>query len=771
MAKKARKVISKECEESVNRLLAAVDSLPEEFTTLRPDIVRSLLNNAGTKQWSIASVLSSMWTNSLLFSTGMFGANIASAMNQGLIHAPKSMIRNGTAHSVAAFMAVMGRDAQLFTNMARYFASAMRTGIASDIASDINLVARSRGITKEQLIEEAKKAYIGSWAATDSNFKDIDAEEFAKSINLTDEEVVRFFTDVEYMSNQKVPEKLQWITYPQRAAVAIDEASKVFFRFIRISEMARAQAVKDAAKPGNTIDVGELHTRYFKEVMDVHNSRYQGEYKLAEEQTKAAKFRAVRQANLALEKKSNEFFAPLFSKEDIPYEDIREFALNMTFQRRLPLEEGTNLNLAGLVALINKEKSKMGAEYNLGDNLKAFALNTVFPFAKTPYNIVVESMSYTPLAFIPIMRPKVLKKKLIGGKTKYQVQDMDDWFVRAAIGTTVMAPIGMLYATSNKDGLPFITGNARNPEERRRMQQAGIPERSVLINDVYIGYDRVEPTGGLLSFYADMAAAIDRLATYDPKDPEYSKTEEFIDDTMIAILNATANKTILEGAINFLDYFKYEKAGGLEEYGTDIAKGYVPTGVSDLARIIDGEERLARTGLEQVQQRIPFLREKLPLDTGRVSGVSTKEASPFEIITKIRMTPTNQTEVQKYIYRTEANIPVIDSSFIGVKLNAAETALLREITQPYVDRVLGALVASQTFQNADGFMQKRMLEQGASYASHPGNNESLMTEFIFLGGQRFGPKWLKSLEARKWNERVREQGLNLMVGFKEIEGF
>ena len=73
-----------------------------------------------------------------------------------------------------------------------------------------------RGITKEQLIEEAKK-YIGSWAATDSNFKDIDAEEFTKSINLTDEEVVRIFTDVEYMSNQKVPEKLQWITFTTKS--------------------------------------------------------------------------------------------------------------------------------------------------------------------------------------------------------------------------------------------------------------------------------------------------------------------------------------------------------------------------------------------------------------------------------------------------------------------------------------------------------------------------------------------------------------------------
>ena len=121
----------------------------------------------------------------------------------------------------------------------------------------------------------------------------------------------------------------------------------------------------------------------------------------------------------------------------------------------------------------------MGAEYNLGDNLKAFALNTVFPFAKTPYNIVVESMSYTPLAFIPIMRPKVLKKKLIGGKTKYQVQDMDDWFVRAAIGTTVMAPIGMLYATSNKDGLPFITGNAEI------LKNGDVCNKQVFQNDLF----------------------------------------------------------------------------------------------------------------------------------------------------------------------------------------------------------------------------------------------------------------------------------------------
>ena len=764
-----RKVISKECEEAVDRLLGAVDSLPEEFTALRPDIVRALLNDAGTKQWSIASILGSMYTNSLLASTGMFGANIASAMAQGVIHAPKSMIRNGSAHSFAAFMSVMGRDAELFTNMARYFSSAMKTGIASDVASDIVLVARSRGVSKKQLIEEAKKAYVKSWASSDPNFKDIDLEEFAKSINLTDEEVVRYFTDVEYMANQKVPDKLSWITIPQRAAVAIDEAAKVFFRFVRIAELTRAQAVKDALKEG--IDINELHTRYFKEVMDVHNSRYQGEYKLAEEQTSAAKFRAVRQANLALEKKSNEMFKGLFSKEDIPYEDIREFALNMTFQRRLPLEQGKSFNLPGAIAAINREKSRAGKEYSVADNIKSLALTTAFPFAKTPYNIVVDGMSYTPFAFIPFFRPKVLKKKLIDGKTTYQVKDMDDWLVRAALGTTVIAPIATLFALSNEEGLPFITGTPKDAQERRRMQQAGIPERSVLIGDTYVAFDRIEPIGTVLSLFVDMVDAVNRLVTYDPKDPEYNRMAEFADDTIVALLNATVNKTILESAINFMDYFKYDKAAGLENYGTDIAKGFVPTGVSDLARIIDGQERLARTPIEQVQQRIPFLREQLPLDTSRVGGVSTKEASAFEIITKIRLTPTNQTEVQKYIYRTEANIPVIDSSFIGIKLSASETALLREITEPHVERVLGALVVSQKFLQADAFQQKKLIEYGANYASHPGNNEALLAEFMQEGNKRFGATWLQSLKNRKFNQKVREQGFNLLVGFKDVEDF
>ena len=377
---------------------------------------------------------------------------------------------------------------------------------------------------------------------------------------------------------------------------------------------------------------------------------------------------------------------------------------------------------------------------------------------------------------LPFMRPKQLRKKMKEGKVVYEIQDYDDYLVRVALGTSVFAGLSLLFMTSDQEDRPFITGSAKDAEERRLWQQAGLPERSVLIDGTYVAFDRLEPIGTVLSLYVDAWEGIMRFANYESNDPEYSAATVALDETVISLLNATANKTVLESAVSFLDYFRYNNQGiaeGVKQLSTDITKGFVPTGVSDLARIIDGEERLARTGLEQVQQRIPFLREQLPLDTSRVSGASPKEANWAEIILKLKLTPiTNQTEVQKYIYRTEANIPVVDSRFMGIKLNTEETALLRKITLPYVDRQLGAVVASQKFQNEDAFRQKRILEREATRASHPGVNPSLQAEFFQEGQKIFGgKKWILSLANRKWNEKVREQGLNLLAGFKEVEDF
>lgn len=757
----ARKVISKECEETVNKLLAAVDSMPEEFDSIRPEVVRQLLNDGGSKNFNFGTIISAVHNNFLLASTGMFMANIGSAMAQGLLYVPNSMIRNGAVNTYAAYAAVLGKDAQLTTNMLRYFKSAMKTGIASDVETDIKIVAERAGLTPETLKEKAREAYVRSWAATDDNITEADIKAFVDSINLTDQEAVRFFSDIEFMANQRVPDSLRWVTVPQRGAVAIDEAAKVFFRTLRVSEMARKQALQQAKVTGRSVD--ELHVEYFSDVMNAHNARYQGEMDLAKKIETTSNFKAVRGATTALEKKTNEFFKPLFADEDIPYEDIREFALNLTFQRRLPTDISMSAPVTGLVNLLGKAKGKMGKEYSVGENVAGAIVSQAFPFTKTPYNIAMDGMSYTPLALIPFFRPKILRKKMRDGKIVTEPGYQEDYLTRVAIGSAFMMGIGTLFATQSEEGLPFITGTPKDLEERRRWQQAGIPERSVLVDDVYVPFDRIEPIGGFLGLYVDTAEAIFRERDF--KDPNEAPAIDMIDEMVGGLLNASLNKTVLESGIRFLDNFRYSNKSLVEgaiASGVDIGKGFIPTGVSDLARILDEEERISKTAYEKFIQRVPVLRETLPVDTPQLEGVDMGQ-NLFEIITKMNFVPTNQSQVQIEIYKKEANIPVIDSQFIGVKLDGKELSLLRELAAPYQNAVLGALVESGNYKLAGkelGASRQRVLIQDyASRSVHPGRNKQLYGKFIQEGTKRFGPNWLRSLEARKFNQKIRQKGL------------
>ena len=161
-------------------------------------------------------------------------------------------------------------------------------------------------------------------------------------------------------------------------------------------------------------------------------------------------------------------------------------------------------------------------------------------------------------------------------------------------------------------------------------------------------------------------------------------------------------------------------------------------------------------------QRIPGLRETLPVDTAQFEGVDRGQ-NLFEIITKMNFVPTNQSQVQKEIYRKEANIPVIDSEFVGVKLDGKELSLLRELAAPYQNATLSALVESGEYKLAGrefgASRQKVLIEDYASRSVHPGRNKQLLTKFIQEGNKRFGANWLKSIQARKFNEKIRQKGL------------
>lgn len=786
------KVISKQCADSVNRLIAASDSLmSEEYEAIRPQIIRSLLNDGGSKNFNTYLGLATWWTNSLLASGKMLFANVLSGVNM-LAFFTLNDIATGAGRKVygtnearklkaisdtlMTYAVLAGDDGKVLTNMARYFASGIKTGRPADIGTDIEYLASRQGVTKKELKRRAREEYIKAWSASDPNGnlskEQIDA--FVDSIELSDEEVVKFFTDYEYAQNiLATPKNLRWMTVPQRSAVAIDESTKSFYRVYQTSKLARDKAIKDGK--GDADKINQLHRAYFKELMDVHESTYQSEWLLAKMQGTDASFRGVRAAVKALEEKSNEIFQDVFPAEDIPYESIREFALNNTFQRKLPTGKNTGY-VPKILGSISRTKQQLGSDYTTAQNMGALAATIAFPFAITPYNIKMEALSYIPIvAHIPYFRPKVVKKKRVldsQGRptektyTKLEGEDYEDWQTRIAVGTSILGSIGTLYFMSDDKNRPILTGKAYDAEERRQWEAAGIPEQSILVGDTYVPYSRIEPIGTILTMFADLTEAYIRFQKADKSDPENTALKDAIDEGVFSIFNALLNSPILDSTIKFLDYFQYGVSKGLENTLAVVGKGFIPTGLSDLARMLDDEERIALDIPEKIQQRVPILREKLPVDKARMSVYDSPNV--METLLGLDFVPVNNTDVAKYIYRTDAKIPSVKPLLRGVKLNSTEYSVYKNIHNEIQNNALNITVNRDSFVMADLPVQRLMLQEAATVPLK-------FREAEFLKGMQkeLGPMayqaWVKNWTARVRNQQVRRKGLGEIVGFEEVE--
>lgn len=801
MAKvKTQKYLSKNCQDTLERYVNLSESLPNRMDAVRPELlINTIRNNGGRKPMNMIlnsfAVLTTSYTNSLLMSSAMVIANVASAFTRNYEALMGFTIRNfkenqrgyslidarryssAIGDTMGAFAVLFGKNNQLVANQTRYFLSAMKTGIASDVTRDVNYLARATGMGPETLRKEAKRLYVESWGEAHKFKDEADKQRFADSINLSDEEVARFFTDVEYMlgNASNLPKFLRFIGTPTKLSIAIDESTKVYYRMLKVSDLARRQALKDSLASGGKKKIDELHAQYFKETINVHNKVYSREFNLANQLTENANFRGVRQATRFLEAKVNRKFYDIFPKEDIPYEAVREFALGMTFQRRLGDEPG-KLTIPGVINSLNLLKSRTGTRYSAGQNIAALGATLMYPFVKTPYNIYVDGLLYTPMAFSPWFRPSIwkIKKDLSTatkrktGATKIVEEPYEDWQAKALIGGLPLAAIAMGFSLQDDEGYPYITGTPHSAEERRRWQQLGIPEKSIRWGDTYIPFKRFEPIGGVLGLYVDWADALlnyykeDEFG-YDPNDTSLfgmlgPAETRLLDELAYSIYAQMTTAPILEQGVKLIEMFKYDTATGLEDVATAYGKGFIPTASSDIARMIDDNERIALTFSEKLQQRLPILREKLAVNTQQFEGATTKDPNWFEIVTKMDFVPINASDVQIQIHDTEANIPVVDARFLGVELDSQSLSILRQITKPFVERALGTLVESNAYLREDQPRRKRLLESYAARASHPFHNKELTAMFFDRVQRELGDKAVKNILDQRWNKKIAETG-------------
>ena len=783
------------CAQAAKRMISFQEQM--ERNGVKPATVSELMSNGiivGSKRPVFTKLLTAatvIFPNSLLASSGMLAANAISAAAQlglrstrenikGVVKGAKNkdftdlrahwaanrMLAKETGQGLLravtlGLYAGSGSDAQVYRNAARFFWSTFMEGRASDLHFNVESIAREQGLTKKVVIKKAqellwnrfleqnpdlktnpdfdniKKSFYESFKAEDSIEIDKAAQDlFSTTYDYAPKHAIFHDPGKDY----KIPiaKAVDFVlTTPSRLAIGIDETAKVFFRNQIISE----ELYKDAIK-ANYQDPSKSVARYYQE----YSQELYGSFKNAYNQVPKGPFKNryhnITKGMRVLEGK----FDKMFLERGISFNDIREQALQMTFQSQTSNfkkdskgeyildEQGGYVREPSIIDRLARAKTLTRPQDSTVNKFLAVGASATMPFVKTPYNILVEGLTYTPV-FTPLLFPKTMREKL-----KMRGYSTDDLLARQVMAYTTGAALALWLAEDDGTGMPKISGIPVSYQERERWKLAGIPEMSIRVGDVWVPYNRVEPVA---TYLGSIAQARYHLINGD---------EEGYWDAMTSIWRLTGDKQAFAGIIDFIDNFAYgNPERGFNNAFNDYIKSYIPTISSDIVRVGDAE-RIALTGEEKMMQRIPGQRQELPIDYASIAEAD-QTRSGWEIFFKMNFPDASWTELQKEIHLTQADIAKPDKIYRNVELNSKELSILRKVSQDAVTHGLSWLITTDAYQS---FGPKRrgaiLMEQTNYIRSTPMFFSAFLKEAS--KPENFGPTYAVDFNKRAQNAKI-----------------
>ncbi len=321
-------------------------------------------------------------------------------------------------------------------------------------------------------------------------------------------------------------------------------------------------------------------------------------------------------------------------------------------------------------------------------------LHLIFPFVRTPINIVKFGLKRTPAA--PIF--KDVRQALKAGGPQAQMA-----MSRMILGSSFMAT--MAHFAGNGQ----ITGQGPADAEARALKyQTGWQPYSILGRDGrYYAYNRLEPLGMLMGMAADFAEISGHI----------NKGEA--DDLAKLILGAAVknitNKTFLKGLFDtveaFLDPDRYGDKWFLNYMGT-----LIPTGVAQIARtgipgIVEGDPILRQfeNTQEKLRSRIPtYSKTLLPRRNiwGDVieleGGWGPDLISPIYVSSKVNDPVVNAMEAVNFA-------PALPQKNIGgVKLTPKQYDTYLQLSGRPAKQLLDRIVNTPAFKAAPDEVQKEV---------------------------------------------------------------
>ena len=327
----------------------------------------------------------------------------------------------------------------------------------------------------------------------------------------------------------------------------------------------------------------------------------------------------------------------------------------------------------------------------------------VFPFVKTPINIMADALSYTPLNVFQKNLPKDVK------------------IARTAMGVAMVAGI------SQAVGDGKITGSYSKDADKRNAQiAAGIPEYSIKLGNTWYSYARVEPIATVLGSSVD---GINTITKHFKKNPNDRKGTELVTNIVGGVTKNIASKTFLEGISSVLQAIHDpERYGG--SFVNSFAGLVVPSFVAAPARALDPNMRVVTNFGEAVQNRLPnlgqdFARENLPAQSMLYGGARPNPSYGLAAFTGLQTAPATQTALQQEAARVGFDYNLPSKKLRGVELSGEDQAKYQAISAQYADRVLNNVIQSEGYQNARDSIKKVILEKAMQKARQAATNVML----------------------------------------------
>jgi hypothetical protein len=338
----------------------------------------------------------------------------------------------------------------------------------------------------------------------------------------------------------------------------------------------------------------------------------------------------------------------------------------------------------------------------------------VIPFAKVPSNLTKWSVEHLPVASLML---KEVRDDFAAGGARAQIQA-----ARSIAGFGVMAFANSL-ANSG-----ILTGNGltMTPEQRLAKRASGWQPQSIKIGDTYYSYQRFEPVARMLSVVSDWH----EMQEHADKD-EHANWGAMIAS---AFGYATISQTYLEGLHGLMEAIDHgDKAG--PQYFNQFAAGWIPAFMGQTANAIDPYDRRIDSLFDELQSKIPFLRQGLmpklnPLsgqpepNAARIYPVRTSEISNDPVLTEAARLEIGVAREPKSVQLKSSGEREIGKVSLTPEQREEWSSTSGEIAH----RALSRIVGTDRWQQLNPLAQEEVYKKALAAAHKVANSQTLSVE-------------------------------------------